>query len=157
MPLSLIPWKLIALMLSWIVVATFTYEHCQEDIVKERAVAQAALDAANKHAQEVSDERNSTVADISSRLVATQNKADQAAKALRDNLASGALRLSIAGSCGGKLPNDPAFASNDHQGRCDIDPDAAQRIVAITERGDHAIEKLNACVDAYNALLESDK
>ena len=139
---------------TWLGSAFAGYEYAQRGIDEQRAAAQVALDAANKHAQEVSDERNSTVADISRRLATTQARADQAAKALRNNLSSGALRLSIAGSCGGPVPNNPTLASSDQQGRCNIDPGAAQALVALTERGDSAIEKLNSCIAAYNSLLD---
>jgi len=43
------PYFWVALALSWIVVAVSVYEHEQTEFDKERAVAQAALDAANKH------------------------------------------------------------------------------------------------------------
>jgi hypothetical protein len=131
------------------------YEYAQKGIDEERAVAKAALDAANKHAQEVTDERNTAVSKISSDLATAQAKADKAAKDLASNIATGALRLSIAGSCGGKLPNDPTLTSSNNQGQCNIDPGAAQSLVGLTQRGDEAITKLNACIDAYNALGEA--
>jgi hypothetical protein len=151
----MIPWKLIALFLSWLVVAVAVYEHEQSEFEKERAVAKAALDSANQHAKEISDERESTVAKISSDLANQTAKADKASKDLHDHIASGALRLSIAGSCGGKLPNDPALTGSNNQGQCNIDPGIAQSLVGLTERGDEAITKLNACIDAYNSLRDN--
>ena len=155
MPFSLIPWKLIALLVSWVVVATFTYEHCQSQFDKERAVTQAALEAANKHAKEVTYERNATVADISSRLEATKKSADKAAKDLRTNIANGSLRLSIPIASSVAVSGNSTASDQHSEARADIDPGYAQAIVAITERGDQAINQLNSCIDAYQALREN--
>lgn len=145
-----------ALVLSWIVVAVSVYEHEETEFNKERAIAQAALDAANKHSEEITNERNAKIADISSRLADTQAKAVKSAQALNANLASGAVRLSIAGSCGSQVSNDSTPTSIDNAGTCNIDPRAAQALVALTERGDGAIEKLNACIDSYNVNLRTE-
>jgi Na+-transporting NADH:ubiquinone oxidoreductase subunit NqrC len=128
------PYFWVAIVMSWVVVAVSVYEHEQTEFDKERAVAQAALDAANKHSQEITDERNKTVAYISRSLADTQTKAAAASKALDDKLAS--------------------TPSSDNAGTCNIDPRAAQTLVSLTERGDAAIEKLNSCIAAYNSLLE---
>ena len=143
-----------ALVLSWIVVAVSVYEHEETSFNKERAIAQAALDAANKHAQEISDERNTRITQISSDLAATQAKADKAAKDLRSNIANGSVRLSIPVTSCGAMPNDSSAASGNTEARADIDPGFAQSLVSITQRGDEAINELNACILSYNALLE---
>jgi len=148
------PYFWVALALSWIVVAVSVYEHEQTEFDKERAVAQAALDAANKHSQEITDERNKTVAYISRSLADTQTKAAAASKALDDKLASGSMQLHIAGTCGSPVSSDSSAPSSDNAGTCNIDPRAAQTLVSLTERGDAAIEKLNSCIAAYNSLLE---
>ena len=148
------PYFWVALALSWIVVAVSVYEHEQTEFDKERAVAQAALDAANKHSQEITDERNKTVAYISRSLADTQSKAAEASKALNDKLASGSMQLHIAGTCGSPVSSDSSAPSSDNAGTCNIDPRAAQTLVSLTERGDAAIEKLNSCIAAYNSLLE---
>jgi hypothetical protein len=141
-----------ALVLSWVVVAVSVYEHEETSFNKERAIAQAALEAANKHAQEISDERNAKVADISSRLADTQAKSDKAAKTLRDSISSGAVRLSIPVASCGSVPNDSTAAQGNTEARADIDPGFTQALVSVTQRGDQAINQLNACIDSYNAL-----
>ena len=82
----MIPWKLIAILVSWLVVAVAVYEHEQSEFDKERAIAQAALEAANQKAKEISNDRDQRIASISSDLASTQAKADQAAKTLRNIL-----------------------------------------------------------------------
>ena len=144
-----------ALVLSWIVVAVSVYEHEQTEFNKERAIAQAALDAANKHSQEITDERNAKIADISRSLADTQAKAAQASKALNDKLASGAVRLSIPVASCSNMSNDSTSAQGNTEARADIDAGAAQSLVSVTQRGDQAINQLNACIDSYNLLLEN--
>jgi hypothetical protein len=150
--MTLIPWKLIALLLSWLVVAVGVYEHCQGEFEKERAVSQAALEAANQHAKEISDERESTVAKISNDLAVVQAKADKAAKDLRYGIADGSRVLRVAGTCSSNVPNDSTSAGGNTEAICNIDPGAAQSIVRLTQRGDEAIMQLNACIDAYHEM-----
>lgn len=148
------PYFWLFLVTTWLACLFGGYEYAQRGISEERAAAQAALTAANQRSKEISDERNRTVANISSSLASTQAKADKAAAELRNHIASGSVRLSIAGSCSSAVSNNSPATGSDNQGRCDINPDAAQALVAITERGDAAIEKLNACITSYNSLLE---
>jgi hypothetical protein len=150
--MMLIPWKLIALLLSWVVVAVGVYEHCQGEFEKERAVSQAALEAANQHAKEISDERESTVSKISSDLATAQARADKAAKDLRNSIADGSRVLRVAGTCSSNLPNDTAPTGSNTEAICNIDPGAAQSLVRLTQRGDEAIIQLNACIDAYHEM-----
>ena len=141
-----------ALVLSWIVVAVSVYEHEQTEFNKERAIAQAALDAANKHSEEITNERNAKIADISRSLADTQAKSDKVAKTLRDNLFSGAVRLSIPVASCSNVSNDSTSAKGNTEARADIDAGFAQALVSVTQRGDQAINQLNACIDSYNAL-----
>lgn len=68
---------------------------------------------------------------------------------LRIDVRNGNRRLSVAvRSC-----TVPTTSGNDiDQARAELDPAAADRIIAITEDGDTAIRKLNACIDQYNAV-----
>jgi len=148
------PYFWLFLVTTWLACLFGGYEYAQRGISEERAAAQAALTAANQRSKEISDERDRTVANISSNLASTQAKANQAAAELRDHIASGSVRLSIAGSCSSPVSSDPTTASTNNAGSCNIDPGAAQALVSLTERGDNAINKLNACIDSYNSLLE---
>ncbi len=38
-----------------------------------------------------------------------------------------------------------------------LDRETAKALVALTEEGDRAITKLNACIDLYNHAIESQK
>jgi len=150
----MIPWKLVAILVSWLVIAVAVYEHEQSEFDKERAIAQAALEAANQKAKEISNDRDQRIASISSDLASTQAKADQAAKTLRNNLASGAVRLSIPVASCSSVSNNSSSPSGNTEARADLDAGVSEALVSITERGDQAINQLNACISAYNSLLE---
>ena len=149
------PWFWLFLVATWIASAIGGYFYSQKGIQEERATAKVALEAANKHAEEVTNERNITIANISSDLAAQTEKADKAAKDLRDHLASSALQLRVHGSCNSNVSGNSTFTSADNAGICNIDPRTSEALVAITERGDRAIEKLNACIASYEALMEN--
>ena len=142
----------LVLIITWIVTAFGGYEYAQKEIEAEKAEASAQLAAANEKAVQVTQEWQAKQSKTVTELQKVQNELDQSNHKLNMRLASGTVRLSVAGSCSGEVPHDSTVATDYKQGRCDIDPAAAERIVAITERGDRAIEKLNACVDLYNGL-----
>jgi hypothetical protein len=54
---------------------------------------------------------------------------------------------------------DPATPSGDSAGetRTELDPAFGKALFAITDEGDRAIEKLNACITLYNKAVESQK
>jgi prophage endopeptidase len=66
---------------------------------------------------------------------------------LRADVASGARRLSIAATCPAVRATTSTAGLADAEARADIDPAAAQRIVAITNDGDEAIIALSALQD----------
>lgn len=75
---------------------------------------------------------------------------------LRADVHSGALRLSVptrAGTCAGAPgPDGATTASNAAAPRAELDPAAAEALVAITADGDDAIRDLNACIERYNTV-----
>lgn len=83
------------------------------------------------------------------------------AKVLRADLAAARKRLSVtiaAGSCrsteqaqssgSASLGNGPAITA-------DIDPAVAARLVELTDTGDQAIRRLNACITQYRAAQDA--
>lgn len=66
---------------------------------------------------------------------------------LRADVAAGARRLSIKATCPAVRATATTAGVDDAEARADIDPAAAQRIVAITNDGDEAIIALNGLID----------
>lgn len=65
---------------------------------------------------------------------------------LRADVAAGAVRLSVRASC------SASTAAGDSEARAELDPKAADDLIAITADGDQAIIELNSCIDFYNNL-----
>ena len=65
---------------------------------------------------------------------------------LRADVASGALSLSIRARC------SATDAAGDSEARAELDPKAADDLIAIAADGDQAIIELNSCIDFYNNL-----
>lgn len=42
--------------------------------------------------------------------------------------------------------------AQDGEDGCRLDPDTADRLISIAEKGDRAIRALNQCIDSYNAI-----
>jgi hypothetical protein len=79
---------------------------------------------------------------------------------LRDQLATADVRLSVllavAPSGGGGVPTADGAGSVDHGGaRAELDPAAAQRIVAIAGDGDQGLIALAACQDYVKEIVKS--
>lgn len=79
-----------------------------------------------------------------------KKNAEKTIKDLRSRIASGDLRLSVRTESTSGMPDGSGVESS--EGRADIDRGTAQALVAITERGDNAIRRLNQCIDSYNAV-----
>ena len=79
-------------------------------------------------------------------------KNEQSRKETRDNIRNGAITLSVpVKAC--YLPTAATdTASPATEARADIDPEAAQRIIDITQDGDRAIEQCNKLIDVMETI-----
>jgi hypothetical protein len=82
----------------------------------------------------------------------TNEKAKLAAQQRDAAIDSGALRLRLKTTCAVPAAADPATPAGDSRGEAsaDLDRETAKALIALTEEGDRAIEKLNACIILYN-------
>ena len=78
-------------------------------------------------------------------------------KAQLARVGTGAQRLSVAARCPAVRATTSTGGVDDAEARADIDPAAAQRIVAITNDGDEAIIALNALIDHVNTACTPRK
>jgi hypothetical protein len=92
-----------------------------------------------------------TTADV---LRKTNEKAKIATKERDAAIDSGALKLRVPvkTTCPVPAAADTAVAAGDNRGeaRAELDRETAKALVAITDEGNRAIEKLNACITLYN-------
>lgn len=89
----------------------------------------------------------------------TNEKAKTITKERDAAIDSGALKLRVKATCPVHTPADTPAPAGDSSGEAsaELDREIAKALVAITDEGNRAIEKLNACIDLYNQALESQK
>lgn len=84
---------------------------------------------------------------------ALQKEKDDAKKrmdALRDELRTGALRLSVAVDAASAAAAAQAAAVGDREARAELLPEAADVLLDFALEGDDIVRELNACVDKYH-------
>ena len=124
--------------------ATVKTEHAQtlQSIAEQR-------DAQARRAVQAQQDAANTVAKIDEAHYEDMRRAQTEIEQLRAAVVAGTRRLSIQATCpavGPRVSEATGTAGvGDASGRADIDPGAAARIVALTDRGDTAIRQLKAC------------
>ena len=115
---------------------------------------QIAIAAANEQARATEQTANKKVSDISNQLVKAKLDAKTQIAKRDADIATGKLQLFIKT----KTPVCPSANASTPSGpdnsTAQLDPTFAQSIVAITDDGDTAIRKLNACIATYNQVKE---
>ena len=125
----------------------------------EREVQQAEVDRLNTEARAKEQALAAAVTTTADALRKTNEKAKLVTKQRDAAIDSGALKLRVKTTCPVPASADTAVATGDSAGeaRTELDPAFGKALFAITDEGDRAIEKLNACLDLYNKALESQK
>ena len=125
----------------------------------EKDAQQAEVDKLNLEARAKEAALTVAVTTTADALRKTNEKAKQATQQRDAAIDSGALRLRLKTTCPVPASADTAVATGDSAGeaRTELDPAFGKALFAITDEGDRAIEKLNACLDLYNKALESQK
>ena len=125
----------------------------------EREAQQAEVDRLNTEARAKEQALAAAVTTTADALRKTNEKAKQATQERNAAIDSGALRLRVKTTCPVYTPADTPAPAGDSSGEAsaELDREIAKTLVAITDEGNRAIEKLNACIDLYNQALESQK
>ena len=131
----------------------YEYGHHQ-GYEEERLNVQNAIDEANASARMTEEKLNGKIADLSTQLSKAQDDAKKQNAKRDSDIATGKLQLYIKT----KTPvcpstNAPSTSGSDTS-TAQLDPTFAQSIVSITDDGDQAIRKLNACIATYNQVKE---
>jgi len=123
------------------------YEQSQQELAEQVAKA-------NDQARQTEQTLNQKVNDLSTQLQKAKNDAQKQIAQRDADIATGKLQLFIKT----KTPVCPSANASTPSGpdnsTAQLDPTFAQSIVAITDDGDNAIRKLNACIATYNQVKE---
>ena len=123
------------------------YEQSQQELAEQVAKA-------NDQARQTEQTLNQKVNDLSTQLQKAKNDAKKQIAQRDADIATGKLQLFIKT----KTPVCPSANASTPSGpdnsTAQLDPTFAQSIVAITDDGDNAIRKLNACIATYNQVKE---
>ena len=125
----------------------------------EREAQQVEVDRLNTEARAKEQALAVAVTTTAEALRKTNEKAKLATKQRDAAIDSGALKLRLKATCPVPAATDTPSPSGDNRGEAsaELDREIAKALVAITDEGNRAIEKLNACMDLYNKALESQK
>jgi hypothetical protein len=125
----------------------------------EKDAQQAEVDRLNTQARAKEAALTAAVTTTADALRKTNEKAKLATKERDIALDSGALKLRVKTTCPVPAAADtaPAPGSGGGETSAELDRETAKALVAITDEGNRAIEKLNACISLYNQVLESQK
>jgi len=127
----------------------------------ESQAQQAEVDRLNTQARAKEQALATAVTTTANALRTSNEKAKLAAKERDSAIDSGAfkLRVPVKTTCALQTSTDTTTATGDSGGeaRAELSPEAGKALFAIAEEGDRAINKLNACINLYNQVIESQK
>ena len=127
----------------------------------EQEAQQAEVDRLNTEARAKEKALADAVTTTANALRVSNEKAKMATQQRDAAIDSGAykLRVPIKTSCPVPAATDPTAPAGDSGGApsAELDPAFGKALFELTDEGNRAIEKLNACIDLYNQALESQK
>jgi Bacteriophage Rz lysis protein len=121
---------------------------------EERLNVQGAIEEANASARMTEQKLNGKIADLSTQLVKVQDDAKKEIAKRDSAIATGKLQLYVKTKPTVCPSKDAPSTIGPDTATAQLDPTFAQSIVTITDDGDTAIRKLNACIATYNQVRE---
>lgn len=131
----------------------YEYGHHQ-GYEEERLNVQVAIDEANAAARKTEVELNGKISDLSTQLSKVQNDAKKQIAQRDADIATGKLQLYVKTKSPVCPSKDASPTSGSDSTNAQLDPTFARSLVAVTDDGDTAIRKLNACIATYNQVKE---
>ena len=123
------------------------YDESQTEVALQTAKA-------NAEARQTEQKLNNQIADLTTQLVKVQNDAQKQIAKRDADIANGKLQLYVKTKTPVCATANAPSASGSDISTAQLDPTFAQSIVAVTDDGDIAIRKLNACIAIYNQVRE---
>jgi len=118
----------------------------------EAEAQQAEVDRLNTEARAKEQALTAAVTTTADALRKSNEKARFETQKRNADIDSGALRLRLKTTCPVQAPADtaPTAGSGGGETSAELDRETSKALIALTEEGDRAIEKLNACIILYN-------
>ena len=116
---------------------------------------QSEIARKNAESRQKEQELAKQLNDQSVQLKEANHVLDQKQSALDRAIRAGRVRISTPASCVPASPGAPAPAGDSPEAPSESERQTLAAIAALVAEGDRAINQLNACIDAYNKVMEA--
>jgi CelD/BcsL family acetyltransferase involved in cellulose biosynthesis len=144
------PWMILGAI--FVAVSVYFYGH-HKGWDERDAEMQAEIATKNEESRVKEQELAKQLNDQSSKLLEANNAITEKQSSLDRAIRAGRVRLPSA-SCVQTNGNPPVTSGNSNQAASESDTETLRLIAQIAADGDKAINQLNACIDAYQAVME---
>jgi CelD/BcsL family acetyltransferase involved in cellulose biosynthesis len=144
------PWVILGAIL--VAVSVYFYGH-HKGWDERDAEMQAEIAVKNEESRVKEQELAKQLNDQSSKLLEANNAISEKQSSLDRAIRAGRVRLPST-SCVQTNGNPPVASGNSNQAASESDTETLRLIAQIAADGDKAINQLNACIDAYQAVME---
>jgi CelD/BcsL family acetyltransferase involved in cellulose biosynthesis len=144
------PWMILGAI--FVAVSVYFYGH-HKGWDERDAEMQAEIAVKNEESRVKEQELAKQLNDQSSKLLEANNAISEKQSSLDRAIRAGRVRLPST-SCVQTNGNPSAASGNSNQAASESDTETLRLIAQIAADGDKAINQLNACIDAYQAVME---
>ena len=144
------PWMILGAIL--VAVSVYFYGH-HKGWDERDAEMQAEIAVKNEESRVKEQELAKQLNEQSSKLLEANNAITEKQSSLDRAIRAGRVRLPST-SCVQTNGNPPVANGNSNQAASESDTETLRLIAQIAADGDKAINQLNACIDAYQAVME---
>ena len=144
------PWVILGVLLA--LAGFYGYGH-HKGWVERDAEMQAEIATKNEEARTKEQELTKQLNENSTKLMEANNAISEKQSSLDRAIRAGRVRLPSA-SCVQTNGNPTVASGNSSQTGSESDAETLRLIAQIAADGDRAINQLNACIDAYQAVME---
>ena len=144
------PWMILGAI--FVAVSVYFYGH-HKGWDERDAEMQAEIAIKNEESRTKEQELAKQLNEQSSKLLEANNAISEKQSSLDRAIRAGRVRLPST-SCVQTNGNPPAASGNSNQAASESDTETLRLIAQIAADGDRAINQLNDCIDAYQAVME---
>jgi CelD/BcsL family acetyltransferase involved in cellulose biosynthesis len=144
------PWMILGAI--FVAVSVYFYGH-HKGWDERDAEMQSEIATKNEESRVKEQELAKQLNDQSSKLLEANNAISEKQSSLDRAIRAGRVRLPST-SCVQTNGNPPVASGNSNQAASESDTETLRLIAQIAADGDKAINQLNACIDAYQAVME---